>query len=251
MLSSIRPGPPSVLTDNTQARERPPPAGPEAIHGGSGGCAPRKAGSVASCVGGPPSLLLTGPRGALSIQGARQLVFPSPLRSLAGGPGALTIGIGVCSLLVGHDSGCGVIDLSGEKEGTGWVRLRWLPRGRRPPWPCSVFLLQGSPRRELEAGRGALGHRGGRTGHLCCQPGPALPPCCPASRESWPPLLPALASAQPGPGPGPSAQAPCPAPLAPDPSTAAPTNQAPASVGQPKVTGEAGWGLPTKRSRGS
>ena len=76
-----------------------------------------------------------GHEGALSIRGGGLL---QPPRS----PGALTVSVGVRSLLVGHDAGCGVIDLPGEKGGEGeGVQGTGLPASVRPPQSCSAPLL--------------------------------------------------------------------------------------------------------------
>lgn len=161
------------------------------------------------------------------------------------GPGPLTIGVGVRSLLVGHDTGCGIIDLLREREGEGEDSGGLLgPTGR--PSPVLNFSSMATPRGSWELGERPPGTQVEAWDSLCCQPGPHPgTPCCPASRDSWY----HCSGHRPAPA-WPRTQAlgsgTMPSPTAFHFSIAVPTNQAPASLWQPKVTGEAGRGTVRK-----
>lgn len=149
------------------------------------------------------------------------------------GPGRLTVSVGVRSLLVGHDTGCGIIDLPGEKEGEGEGEGSVsLLAGVWPPRSCSALFLHGHT-------EGAGGWEEGPGQSLL----PAWPPtvACPPPRPPLSTLLPpqlqgALATTAPSPRLRHHVR-----PAGSCPSRAAPTNQAPVSLWQPQATGEASW----------
>lgn len=89
-------------------------------------------------------------------------------RQPCGHPGAqaLTVGVGVRSLLVGHDPGGGIIDLPGERGDR--VRGRWAS------WEAAghpVLLCASPPWPPQRRSRGAQEEA---RGNVCCPPDPAL-----------------------------------------------------------------------------
>lgn len=106
--------------------------------------------------------------------------------SAAWGPGPLTIGVGVRSLLVGHDSGRGVIDLPGEREAQGEWRVSLLG-GQWPPQSSRA------PQWQLAAGREA-----GDSPAASLAPARSLAPLAAMLPCSQPWLVPSLAQ-DPGP----------------------------------------------------
>lgn len=97
------------------------------------------------------------------------LLQPELCLGLPGVLGPLpTVGVGVGSLLVGHDPGRGVVDLPREREREGEGSLGAPGAMGRPVLPCTSPR---PPRRGGWAGREGLGHPGGGGG----QPLPPLP----------------------------------------------------------------------------